>query len=317
MEAFEVENGAFWTGKVDTTTWGSVPAIEVAIEHVRALGGSGRIGIEFSFMPADAASVLRDAFPGREIVDAHFPLERLRAVKTVSELEKIRQASERVVDAMRATFDALRPGLTKHAVVDLLRRHEIERELEFEYCLISAGTSLNRAPSDQVLRAGDILTLDSGGRFEGYVGDLCRMGILGEPDAELEDLLAEVEAIQQAARLPVRAGTPAEAIYAAAEPLLARSAHREVLEFVAHGVGLITHEAPRISATAPVPYAAYDAKRPLAAGMVLSVETTLAHRRRGMIKLEDTLCVTEGGCVSYGDGGRGWNKARGAAPGPR
>ncbi len=311
MEEFEAENGAFWIEKVDTTVWGSVPAMEVAIEHVRALGGSGRIGIEFSFMPADAADLLRRALPDRDIVEAHFPLERLRAVKTPSELDKIRQASERVVDAMLATFDALRPGMTKRDVVGLLRGHEWQRDLVFEYCLISAGTSLNRAPSDQVLQAGDILTLDSGGRFDGYVGDLCRMGILGEPDAELEDLLAEVEAIQQAARRPIHAGALAEEIYAAAEPLVSRSPHRDVLHFVAHGVGIITHEAPRISERAPVPYDSYDAKRPLAPGMIVSVETTLSHPRCGMIKLEDTLCVTETACVAYGDQGRGWNRPAG------
>jgi hypothetical protein len=39
--------------------------------------------------------------------------------------------------------------------------------------------------SDQVLEEGDIMSLDSGGNYPGYMGDLCRMGILGEPDAEL------------------------------------------------------------------------------------------------------------------------------------
>ena len=42
----------------------------------------------------------------------------------------------------------------------------------------------NRAPSDQVIAEGDIMSLDSGGNYRGYIGDLCRMGILGEPDAE-------------------------------------------------------------------------------------------------------------------------------------
>ena len=92
------------------------------------------------------------------------------------------------------------PGATKNELVEALRREEVNRGLNFEYCLITAGTSLNRAPSDQIWREGDILSLDSGGNYKGYIGDLCRMGILGEPDAELEDLLGEVDAIQQAAQ---------------------------------------------------------------------------------------------------------------------
>jgi Xaa-Pro aminopeptidase len=43
------------------------------------------------------------------------------------------------------------------------------------------------------------------------------------------------------------------------------------------------------------------------AGMVISVETTMPHPRRGFIKLEDTVAVTESGCEIFGEGARGWN----------
>ena len=121
------------------------------------------------------------------------------------------------------------------------------------------------------------------------------MGIFGEPDAELKDLLAEVDAIQQAARRPIRNGARGGDVYAAVEPLTRGSPHGNSLEFVAHGMGLISHEAPRLTNRAPVPYPAYDADLPLQKGMVLSIETTILHPRRGFIKLEDTVAVTEGG----------------------
>jgi Xaa-Pro aminopeptidase len=198
--------------------------------------------------------------------------------------------------------------VTKHDLVEALRREEVNRGLTFEYCLTTAGTSLNRAPSEQVLREGDILSLDSGGNYKGYIGDLCRMGIFGEPDAELKDLLAEVDAIQQAARRPIRNGARGGDVYAAVEPLTRGSPHGNSLEFVAHGMGLISHEAPRLSNRAPVPYPAYDADLPLQRGMVLSIETTILHPRRGFIKLEDTVAVTESGWEGFGDRARGWNR---------
>ena len=49
------------------------------------------------------------------------------------------------------------------------------------------------------------------------------MAILGEPDAELVDLLAEIEATQQAAFKPIRAGVNGAEIYAAAEPIVRKS----------------------------------------------------------------------------------------------
>jgi Xaa-Pro aminopeptidase len=306
--AYEKALGKFWMPTVEGAS-GSLGAMQVAIAHLRRLGPETmRLGVERAFMPADAEELLRKELPRCAIVDALFPLERLRARKTPRELGLVKEASEKVVDAMLAVVAKHGPGTSKLDLAEALRQEEVRRGLVFEYCLITAGTSLNRAPSDQLWREGDILSLDSGGNYKGYIGDLCRMAILGEPDSELQDLLAEVEEIQQAARKPIRAGARGGEIFASAGEVLRRSSHGNLLDFVAHGMGLISHEAPRLTDRGPIPYPAYDADLPLAAGMVLSIETTLPHPRRGFIKLEDTLAVTETGWEAFGDGGRGWNR---------
>ena len=107
---------------------------------------------------------------------------------------------------MLAVIGSHGAGATKAELAEALRREETSRGLVFDYCLITAGSSLNRAPSDQRWEKGDPLSVDSGGNYHGYIGDLARMGIVGEPDAELEDLLAEIEATQQAAFKPIRPG---------------------------------------------------------------------------------------------------------------
>jgi Xaa-Pro aminopeptidase len=309
MEAFERELGRFWTPTVQTTTSTSIDAAKLAVEHIKRFGqGVRKIGVEVAFMPSDAAAVLLDGLKGCEFVDAQFPLERLRARKTQAELALLESASERVVDAMLETFGSIAEGMTKNEIVNTLRHAEHDRDLTFEYCLITAGTSLNRAPSDQRLRKGDILSLDSGGNYHGYIGDLCRMGILGEPDAELEDLLGFIEDVQQRAREPITPGTLGREIFAVAEELVDASPHKSYVEFLAHGMGLVSHEAPRLTTTGPVPYTAYDADRPLESGMVVSIETTMKHPKRGFIKLEDTVAVTDHGHQGYGDAGRGWNR---------
>ena len=189
-----------------------------------------------------------------------------------------------------------------------LRVAEVKRGLTFEYCLLAAGASHNRAPSEQRWELGDVMSLDSGGNFHGYIGDLARMAIQGEPDAELQDVLSEIEAIQRAAFAAVQPGRMGGDIYAAAEKLLKQSKQRDHTEFLAHGMGLVSHEAPRLTATGPVPYDDTDARRPLEPGMVVSIETTVKHPRRGFIKLEDTVVVTEKGHEIFGEGGRGWNR---------
>jgi Xaa-Pro aminopeptidase len=311
MEKYEEQLGKFWIREFEPVS-GSVGAMQAAVRHLRRIGPETmRIGVERAFLPADAEGVLKSEMPRAALVDALVPLERLRARKTAAELQLVKQASERVVDAMLAVIAKHGPGSTKHQIIESLRLEEVQRGLNFEYCLMTAGTSLNRAPSDQVLAEGDIFSIDSGGNYHGYIGDLCRMGIMGEPDAELDELLAEIDAIQLAARNPIRAGARGGDIFTAAEEPLRKSRYGNSIEFVAHGMGLITHEAPRLTDRGPIPYPAYDADRPLEPGMVISIETTLPHPRRGFIKLEDTVAVTETGWEAFGDAGRGWNRAGG------
>jgi Xaa-Pro aminopeptidase len=309
MEGFQKENDPFWVSESQTNSSGTVDTMQKAIDYVRKLGAKPRrIGAELAFLPVDAGTALGNAFPDSEIVDALFVLERLRAVKSPEELRKLRIASEHVIESMLAVIANHAPGATKRELTEALRREETNRGLTFDYCLITAGASLNRAPSEQKWGKGDVLSLDSGGNYHGYIGDLCRMAIHGEPDAELEDLLAEIEAIQRASMKPIKAGAMGSVIYAAAEPLVHKSKHHNHMHFLAHGMGLVSHEAPRLTATGPVPYDAYDADRPLERGMVVSVETTLQHPQRGFIKLEDTVVVTDAGFEIYGEGGRGWNR---------
>ena len=308
QETAEAENGKFWCPTIETRFWGTTDVIDAVADRLCQLGlQNARIGLEHSFMPADAMDRLRSRLPSLHYEEAHLPLERLRAVKTPAELQAIKEASERVVHAMVETFAASRVGMTKRDIFDLLAEKEQARGLRFDFCQISAGTSLNRAPNDYVLKAGDIVSLDSGGALGGYFGDGCRIGIAGEPDRELIDLLAFVDEVQHVARESVRAGVIGRRIYEVADDKIRRSLLAPHLGFVAHGMGIIGHEAPRLSARGPVAYPGYDADLPLQENMVISIETTLMHPERGFIKLEDTVVATANGCEGYGDGGRGWN----------
>jgi Xaa-Pro aminopeptidase len=310
METYQTQIKPFWVAEVNTKSGGSVDVMQKAADYARALvKKGGRIGVELAFMPANSEATLRKTLPDVDVKDALFVLERLRVRKTPEELEKLRLASERVIDSMLAVIGSHGAGATKAELTEALRREETARGLVFDYCLITAGSSHNRSPSDQRWEKGEPLSVDSGGNYHGYIGDLARMGIAGEPDGELEDLLAEIEATQQAAFKPIRPGVNGIEIYAAAEPVLKKSNLHNHYEFLAHGMGLVSHEAPRLTDAGPVPYDAYDAQRPLEAGMVISVETTLLHPRRGFIKLEDTVAVTPTGHEIYGNRARGWNRA--------
>ena len=308
MEKFEKDLGKFWLSETDFSSATTAQFAGAAVAQLKKVGLAGaRIGIEPGFLPVDAYRIIEDGLPDAKLLDAVFTLELLRTIKTPDELRKLRTASEKVIDSMCAVFSTHGPGSTKKELIATLRKEEQDRGLLFEYCLCNIGTDFNRAPSDQVWQEGEVLCLDSGGNYEGYIGDLARMGYAGTPDGELQDLLGFIEEVQQAARKPIRPGALGGEIYIEPDALIQRSPFQANLEFVAHGMGIVSHEGPWLTDRCSVPYEAYHAGRPLEEGMVLSIETTLHHQARGFIKLEDTVVVTSAGWESYGDDARGWN----------
>ena len=308
MEKYAWNSGAFWTPHCAADSWGSMDAMATAIGHIKKLGlPVDRIGVETGFLPADAKDALAAAFPASEIIDALRILELLRAMKTPEELALLKKVAEGVEGGVLAAFASARPGMSGHQFVEQVRAEQIARGVDFAFCQISIGSSFNRVPSDQILKEGEIVSLDAGGTLKGYAGDLCRMGVAAEPDAELIDLLAEIDVVQQAARRGIRAGVAGGSLIAAGDAVVETSPHRSMMDFTVHGMGLVLHEAPRLAYGRPLPYPADDAERPLEVGMMLSIETSIRHPTRGFIKLEDTLAVTADGSEAFADNGRGWS----------
>ena len=198
METYDAQVRPFWVSEVNTKSGGSVDVMQKAADYVKGLRQS-RAASESNWHFCRRIPRPRCARYFR------MPNSRTRCSflaaaghKTPAELEKLRLASNSI-DSMLAVIQSHGEGSTKAELAEALRREETSRGLTFDYCLITAGSSLNRAPSDQRWGKGDPLSVDSGGNYHGYIGDLARMGIVGDPDFELQDLLAEIEATQQAA----------------------------------------------------------------------------------------------------------------------
>src|SRR5262249_60727021 len=128
-------------------------------------------GEETPSRPLDSGMALRKALPDSDVVDALPVLERLRARKSPDELEKLRVASELVIDSMQAVIAAHGPGTTKQELADALKREEVNRGLTFDYCLIAAGARHNRAPSARRWGKGAGLSVDFRGRHHRCTDD--------------------------------------------------------------------------------------------------------------------------------------------------
>ena len=308
MEGWQLEEQPIWVPEISNDAWSSQAVAERCAELITDRGlTEARIGLEMPFLPADAFSALARLLPHATFVNAVGILEDMRAVKRPEELALIKQASDLIVQSMLSAVHGISPNTTTQRIAEAVRQEETLRGLNFDYCLIATDRSFNRAPSSRSWRVGTSMSLDSGANMKGYIGDLARMAVIGPPTTQMKELLEEIDSVQMSARKAVRAGAPGIEIYDLAASQLVHCPHSDQLNFEAHGQGLVSHEAPHLTATGSVPYPDTHANRPLEAGMVLSIETSMRNPDVGFIKLEDTLVVTAGGYEAYGDFARGWN----------
>ena len=90
----------------------------------------------------------------------------------------------------------------------------------------------------------------------------------------MEDLLGEIQAVQTAARAVVRPGVTGQEIYEAALDEQARCAHDDQMVFLAHGMGIIQHEAPHLHVLGRRALPCHLRDQGLEPGMVVSIEPT-------------------------------------------
>ena len=73
-------------------------------------------------------------------------------------------------------------------------------------------------------------------------------------------------------------------------------------------MGLVSHEAPRLTDHGPVPYDAATRGGRWRPAWWCRSRPRCKHPKRGFIKLEDTVAVTPAGYEIFGEAGRGWNR---------
>lgn len=306
-ENWSLEAHPLWVPEALPAAWSAAELATLAGEMMRArTRPDARLGVELPFLTADGLAALRRELPEAELVECVEVMDDLRAVKRPDELDALRAGAVAVVESMLEVFAALEPEWTKADLAERLRQAETRRGLTYCYCLPTAG-DLVRVPTVAKVGVGNGVNLDSGAHRGGYVADMARMGIIGEPTERHVELLEQVKTVQAAACAEVRGGNRGGNVFDAALASVAEQEHPERFRFLAHGMGLRSHEAPRLTDTGAPAYPATHRERPLEPGMAISVETQIADPVVGFVKLEDFVLVTADGHEQVADFGRDWN----------
>ena len=282
---------------VEVTAWPETDdPVRLVVDTLAAAGATGgRLGVGDQLWSTFLLR-LQDALPGAGFTTASAVTRQLRMRKDAEELA----ALTRVAAAIDGVIEGL-DGLRWAGRTELELARDIEdaiRDTHDKFCFAIVASGPNAASphhgaTGRVIRPGDPVVVDIGGRLDGYCSDTTRTLVVGEPPPGFPELYALLHAAQLAGCAAVRPGVPASAVDAACRDPITAAGHGELfLHRTGHGIGLEEHEDPYIVA---------GNDEPLEPGMAFSVEPGLYPSGHYGARIEDIVVCTE-------DGGRRLNR---------
>lgn len=288
----------------------AIDTAEGAAELAKAvgdiIGGSARLGIDE--LTGSMAQLQPGAFGAEQIDDPSLVIVQARVCKTPDEIECIYRAQFLNELAMYDVQAELRPGMRQCDLSALFLRRICEfgtasvldpiwqvtpRSREGGPSSSNGELPFPTPPSDQILRRGDLLLVDTGITYEGYASDFGRTWVVGETEVlERErgyfeawrEVMSRVLGVVQ----PGATGadlTAAACLGGKAKPWLAHF-------YLGHGVGLESAEMPLVGTDLGPDF---DASLVMAPGMVLVLEPVIWEDGYGGYRGEEIVAVTDGG----------------------
>lgn len=180
-------------------------------------------------------------------------------LKSSKELALMREAGRINAQALTAAVSVVKPGVSTHAINDAAAR--VLRDFGAEAAFIGvqgaypypAETTISvndelvhGIPGKRVLKEGDIVSIDCGTIYQGFVGDSALTVPVGEVSDEAQSLMdatREALFIGIAEMLP---GNRSGDVSAAIQSYIEAQGFQVVREYTGHGVGRSMHEDPQV-----------------------------------------------------------------------
>jgi Xaa-Pro dipeptidase len=176
-----------------------------------------------------------------------------------------------------------------------LLKHGSEPELPFAPIISGGPNSANphASPSERRLQAGDLLVVDWGATYDGYISDLTRTFAVGEVDEEYKKIHQIVQDANAAGRAAGKPGAPCAAVDKAARDVIEQAGYGVYFTHrTGHGIGMEGHEEP---------YMRGDNMQLLEPGMAFTVEPGIYLPGRNGVRIEDNVVITETGADVLSD----------------
>lgn len=267
---------------------------------VQALGLDGKkIGVEPRQLRLMEFRHVKAGAPEADYPDATDVLAELRLRKDKNEVKKMQKAVTIAQAALEALIPQIKIGMTEKEIASELMlqllKHGSESEMPFPPIVCAGPNSANphASPSDRKIQAGDLLVVDWGAAYDGYISDLTRTFAVGEVDDEYKKIYELVLQANGAGRKAAKPNVPCANVDKAARDVIANAGYGNYFTHrTGHGIGMEGHEAP---------YMRSDNMMMLDVGMAFTVEPGIYLPNRNGVRIEDNLVITENGAESLSD----------------
>jgi len=288
--------------KVQAFAYGELPSEwdDAFRKATQSLGLDGkRIGVEPRQLRLLEFNHVKVGAPHAEYPDASDALSQLRLRKDKAEVDAMRRAVKIAQDSLEATIPLIKIGMTERELaselVMQLLKHGSDSELPFSPIVSGGPNAANphASPSDRKLQVGDLLVVDWGAAYGGYISDLTRTFAVGEVDAECQKIHKIVQEANAAGRAAGKPGVPCANVDIATRDVIEKSGYGKYFTHrTGHGIGMEGHEDP---------YMRGDNMQLLEVGMAYTVEPGIYLPNRNGVRVEDNMVITESGAECLSD----------------
>lgn len=280
-----------WTWVEDITgTISPQQTMQEVCNKIEEWGMSDKtIGLE-SLMPRYQCDYIRERFPGATIVDGDRAFLDMRLTKTEEEIKRIKKSTQIAEKAIMNVIDASKQGITDNELLQIARRTIVDEGAEgWDHLTMGIGTSDPEAPGmGYTVKTGEINRIDIGAVYKGYISDISREFVVGEPPEGAKEHMDLMIKVQEYLEENIKPGVNAAQLNKDVKKF-AKSLKRRGMVFVTvHSIGLECEEAHIFS-----PMRTLDIE--FEEGMVLDLEVWKSFKDFHLVGIEDCYRVTNSG----------------------
>jgi len=231
---------------------------------------------------------------GLPVVDVERAFLLMKSRKTDRELEVMKEASRITSCGMKAAVGMTRSGVKETEIAAVACKAMFEEgatRLAFPPIITAgprAGTK-HDYPSRRKIEDGDMVYIDIGAMWQGYNSDMSRTILIGNGSKEKRDALDSVFQIYSELMTKIKPGASAGEVARYGESLAKSRGWLQDYWSMGHGLGTSFLEVPAFTP---------ESQDVFNTGMVFAYEPMIVRLGLGTAVVEDTVAVTEEGCVT-------------------